>query len=126
MRYKPFCRNYTFCKFIYTAVLKTGANCYSLLSFNCHFSNSRRQRRRVVERSEPFYYRWLLVISIAVLYNWYIIIARSCFPELQTEYYVWWYVLDYLFDVIYVCDMGVQLRTGKKQHNANRLNALFN
>ncbi|XP_071848017.1 cyclic nucleotide-gated channel cone photoreceptor subunit alpha-like isoform X2 [Apostichopus japonicus] len=75
-------------------------------------NNSRRQRRRVVERSEPFYYRWLLVISIAVLYNWYIIIARSCFPALQTEYYVWWYVLDYLFDVIYVCDMGVQLRTG--------------
>ncbi|KAJ8028024.1 Cyclic nucleotide-gated olfactory channel [Holothuria leucospilota] len=75
-------------------------------------SSSKRRRLWVVERSEPIYYRWLFVISMAVLYNMLFIIARSCFADLQDDYTEVWFVLDYVFDFVYLCDMGVQLRTG--------------
>lgn len=80
---------------------------------SCSNANSSKRRRLwVVERSEPIYYRWLFVISMAVLYNMLFIIARSCFADLQDDYTEVWFVLDYVFDFVYLCDMGVQLRTG--------------
>ena len=66
------------------------------------------------------YYRWLFVISAAVLYNLTLIIARSVFWKLQDKYSVWWFVLDYMCDAIYLMDMFVQLRTGKiSERNLN-------
>ncbi|CAB1352714.1 unnamed protein product, partial [Coregonus sp. 'balchen'] len=44
------------------------------------------------------HYLWLFVIAIAVLYNWILIVARSCFDKLQTSDYFFWLVLDYLSD----------------------------
>ena len=59
-------------------------------------------------------YYWLLLITIAVLYNSFVIIARQTFNMLQTE--VWqiaiWMFFDYTSDLIYIVDMFVQFRTG--------------
>ncbi|XP_042334079.1 cyclic nucleotide-gated olfactory channel isoform X2 [Sceloporus undulatus] len=66
----------------------------------------------VVDPAGELYYRWLLVIAIPVLYNWSTLVARACFNELQRRYVVWWLVLDYLADSIYIADIVVRLRTG--------------
>ncbi|XP_061163715.1 cyclic nucleotide-gated cation channel alpha-3-like [Saccostrea echinata] len=66
----------------------------------------------VVDPSQSYYYRWLFVISLAVMYNIVIVIARSVFAELQTEYLALWMVLDYLSDFLYIMDMIISMRTG--------------
>ncbi|TNM85057.1 hypothetical protein fugu_009235 [Takifugu bimaculatus] len=55
----------------------------------------------VVSPSDNAYYRWLFVIAVAVLYNWFLVVARACFDKLQVENYICWLVLDYLSDLIY-------------------------
>ncbi|XP_033631451.1 cyclic nucleotide-gated cation channel alpha-3-like [Asterias rubens] len=66
----------------------------------------------VIEKSDVFYYRWLLVITLAVLYNMYTIIARVSFRDLQINFVYLWVVLDYMCDIVYIMDIGVQFRTG--------------
>ncbi|KAK5622640.1 hypothetical protein CRENBAI_000228 [Crenichthys baileyi] len=66
----------------------------------------------VVSPSDDAYYRWLFVIAIAVLYNWFLVVARACFDQLQESNYIWWLVLDYFSDTIYILDSFVRLRTG--------------
>nr|XP_054594727.1 cGMP-gated cation channel alpha-1 [Nothobranchius furzeri]XP_054594728.1 cGMP-gated cation channel alpha-1 [Nothobranchius furzeri] len=58
------------------------------------------------------YYHWLLIITIPVMYNWTLIIARACFEELQTDYLFLWFFLDFLSDTIYLLDMIFRTRTG--------------
>ena len=70
----------------------------------------------MIDPSSNIYYRWLGVISFAILYNLIIIIARSVFWKLQEDYLYTWLVLDYVCDVIYVMDIFVQLRTGELLH----------
>ncbi|CAG5132257.1 unnamed protein product, partial [Candidula unifasciata] len=69
-------------------------------------------RHFYVDPSDSFYYRWLFVISLAVLYNGVFIIARSVFWELQDRYYILWLCLDYVSDFIYALDIFIQFRTG--------------
>ncbi|XP_053297291.1 cyclic nucleotide gated channel subunit alpha 2b [Pleuronectes platessa] len=66
----------------------------------------------VVSPSDDAYYRWLSVIAIAVLYNWFLVVVRACFEELQVGNYICWLVLDYLSDTVYLMDTCVRLRTG--------------
>ncbi|KAM4547569.1 cyclic nucleotide-gated cation channel-like [Fundulus diaphanus] len=66
----------------------------------------------VVSPSDDVYYRWLFVIAVAVLYNWFLVVARACFDKLQVSNYICWLVLDYLSDTIYILDSFVRLRTG--------------
>ncbi|KAH9509970.1 Cyclic nucleotide-gated olfactory channel [Bulinus truncatus] len=66
-----------------------------------------------VDPSDSFYYRWLAVISLAVLYNVVFIIARSVFWELQNQFFILWLSLDYISDFIYALDIFIQFRTGK-------------
>nr|XP_057943086.1 cyclic nucleotide gated channel subunit alpha 2b [Doryrhamphus excisus] len=66
----------------------------------------------VVSPSDDAYYRWLFVIAIAVLYNWFLVVARACFDRLQVANYICWLVLDYLSDIVYIMDTCVRLRTG--------------
>ncbi|XP_041909255.1 cGMP-gated cation channel alpha-1 [Corvus hawaiiensis] len=47
-----------------------------------------------------------------VMYNWTMIIARACFDELQHDYLMAWFIIDYVSDAIYVADMFVRTRTG--------------
>ncbi|XP_015235190.1 PREDICTED: cyclic nucleotide-gated olfactory channel [Cyprinodon variegatus] len=66
----------------------------------------------VVSPSDDLYYRWLFFIAVAVLYNWFLVVARACFDKLQVSSYVCWLVLDYLSDAVYILDSFVRLRTG--------------
>lgn len=66
----------------------------------------------VVDPSDTFYYRWLLFVSCAVMYNVLFIISRSVFWELQDGYLPLWLTLDYLSDIMYIMDMFVSSRTG--------------
>ncbi|XP_019941183.1 cyclic nucleotide gated channel subunit alpha 2b [Paralichthys olivaceus] len=66
----------------------------------------------VVSPSDNAYYRWLFVIATAVLYNWFLVVARACFDKLQVSNYICWLVLDYLSDTVYLMDTCVRLRTG--------------
>ncbi|KAF8785190.1 Cyclic nucleotide-gated cation channel subunit like protein [Argiope bruennichi] len=65
-----------------------------------------------VDPSENFHYRWLSVISMALVYNLVMIIGRSVFWELQKLSPETWYCLDYLCDGIYLFDMVIHARTG--------------
>ena len=68
-------------------------------------------RNVVVDPSSDFYYRWLMIISLATLYNLTIIIARSLLPFLQEEHVVLWLTLDYICDFVYLLDMAVQAKS---------------
>ncbi|KAL3879497.1 hypothetical protein ACJMK2_031793, partial [Sinanodonta woodiana] len=66
----------------------------------------------VMDPSNNLYYRWLMFVSMAVLYNVIFIIVRAVFWELQDNYTALWLTLDYLSDFIYILDMWVSTRTG--------------
>ncbi|KAM6984490.1 cyclic nucleotide gated channel subunit alpha 2b [Tautogolabrus adspersus] len=66
----------------------------------------------VVSPADNAYYRWLFVIATAVLYNWFLVVARACFDKLQVGNYICWLVLDYMSDFVYIMDTCVRLRTG--------------
>ncbi|XP_054709555.1 cyclic nucleotide-gated cation channel subunit A-like [Uloborus diversus] len=69
-------------------------------------------RTLVVDPSENFHYRWLSVISIALVYNVVMIVGRSVFWELQRLSPITWYCLDYVCDAVYFIDMVIHARTG--------------
>ncbi|KAF7647180.1 hypothetical protein LDENG_00176230 [Lucifuga dentata] len=66
----------------------------------------------VIDPAGNTYYQWLFVITLPVMYNWTLIIARACFEELQTDYLVFWFFLDFVCDIIYLVDMIFRTRTG--------------
>uniref|UniRef100_A0A673N6A4 Cyclic nucleotide gated channel subunit alpha 1a n=1 Tax=Sinocyclocheilus rhinocerous TaxID=307959 RepID=A0A673N6A4_9TELE len=51
------------------------------------------------------------IITIPVMYNWTAIIARACFEELQHNYLLIWFLLDYTSDLLYLADMAFRART---------------
>ncbi|NXK05884.1 CNG3 protein, partial [Herpetotheres cachinnans] len=66
----------------------------------------------VIDPAGNMYYNWLFCITMPVMYNWTMIIARACFDELQHYYITVWFIIDYVSDAIYVADMFVRTRTG--------------
>uniref|UniRef100_A0A1I8GAP3 Cyclic nucleotide-binding domain-containing protein n=1 Tax=Macrostomum lignano TaxID=282301 RepID=A0A1I8GAP3_9PLAT len=63
----------------------------------------------VVDVSQPFYYRWLAVLSVAACYNLIFIVMRSAFTQIQEEYPIWpWFLLDYAADAVYAVDVYMQ------------------
>ncbi|NXJ73883.1 CNG3 protein, partial [Trogon melanurus] len=66
----------------------------------------------IIDPAGNVYYNWLFCITMPVMYNWTMIIARACFDELQHDYLVAWFIIDYISDAIYVADMFVRTRTG--------------
>ncbi|KAI5620136.1 hypothetical protein C0J50_20302, partial [Silurus asotus] len=66
----------------------------------------------VINPASNLYYQWLLLITLPVMYNWTLIIARACFEELQHEYLITWFFLDYICDLLYLADMAFRTRTG--------------
>ncbi|XP_034019952.1 cyclic nucleotide-gated channel rod photoreceptor subunit alpha isoform X2 [Thalassophryne amazonica] len=66
----------------------------------------------VIDPAGNTYYYWLFVITLPVMYNWTLIIARACFEELQTDYVVLWFILDFTADMTYIADMIFRTRTG--------------
>ncbi|XP_032231130.2 cyclic nucleotide-gated cation channel alpha-3 isoform X3 [Nematostella vectensis] len=57
-------------------------------------------------------YFWLLVVSLAVLYNCWAIILRTAFPQINDKITYIWLILDYSCDLIYIADILVSMRTG--------------
>lgn len=57
-------------------------------------------------------YYWLLIVSVAVVYNSWVLILRSSFPEIHKRHEIIWLTLDYLCDIIYILDFFVSSRTG--------------
>ncbi|XP_059210451.1 cyclic nucleotide-gated channel rod photoreceptor subunit alpha [Centropristis striata] len=66
----------------------------------------------VIDPAGNTYYHWLAVITIPVMYNWTLIIARACFEELQSDYLMQWFLVDLFSDAIYIADMIFRTRTG--------------
>ncbi|CAO1302725.1 unnamed protein product [Diamesa serratosioi] len=62
--------------------------------------------------SLPSYYRWLAVVSIAVLYNIIFVVGRAIFWEINRNASYLWYFLDYLCDFIYLVDTLVHAHEG--------------
>ncbi len=74
----------------------------------------RSMKEYVVDPSGQLDYWWSGVVSIAVLYNLVVIVARAVLSELQTaENVVRWATFDYISDLIYIADMAIKARTGK-------------
>ncbi|XP_073493844.1 cyclic nucleotide-gated channel alpha-2 [Phyllobates terribilis] len=84
-----------------------GANAQNKTSHRLKLSE-----RLVVDPSGKWYYRWLLVITLPVLYNWFLLVVRACFNDLQTSFIIVWLTLDYVCDVIYILDIIIRFRTG--------------
>ncbi|XP_004645721.1 cGMP-gated cation channel alpha-1 [Octodon degus] len=66
----------------------------------------------IIDPSGNTYYNWLFCITLPVMYNWTMIIARACFDELQSDYVGYWLFCDYASDIVYLLDMFVRTRTG--------------
>ena len=73
-----------------------------------------KRRRLIFNPMNIALYSWLIVVSIAVLYNLFVIIARQTFHQLQDASWKLgvWLILDYITDIIYVIDIVIQFRTG--------------
>ena len=101
----------------------TGPNIDSALGGGNNSSqNSERSRyrngglhkiRRVINPTGNVLYYWLALVTVAVLYNIFLIIARETFEQLQEDYLALWITLDYLCDLVYVGDMVIQFFTGR-------------
>uniref|UniRef100_A0A8C0YFV6 Cyclic nucleotide gated channel subunit alpha 1 n=1 Tax=Cyprinus carpio carpio TaxID=630221 RepID=A0A8C0YFV6_CYPCA len=83
-------------------------------NFNTNNNNNNEEPTeiQVVDPAGNMYYNWLFVITCPVMYNWVLIIARACYEELQTDYLILWFILDFLSDLVYVLDMVFRTRTG--------------
>ncbi|XP_050427217.1 cyclic nucleotide-gated cation channel alpha-3 isoform X2 [Adelges cooleyi] len=57
-------------------------------------------------------YYWNMVVSMAFLYNFWVIIYRFAFSEINRNTLVVWFCLDYLCDLLYVIDILFHFRTG--------------
>ncbi|XP_075235492.1 uncharacterized protein LOC142332762 [Lycorma delicatula] len=57
-------------------------------------------------------YYWSMVVSLAFLYNFWVIIYRFAFQEINKDSILVWFCLDYLADVLYLVDIMFHFRTG--------------
>ncbi|XP_073976004.1 cyclic nucleotide-gated cation channel subunit A-like [Rhodnius prolixus] len=65
-----------------------------------------------VDPSKPFHYRWLVLVTVAILYNLVFMIGRAVFWELNNLNPVLWYSLDYSCDLIYLLDTVIHAHEG--------------
>ncbi|CAF1298996.1 unnamed protein product [Rotaria sordida] len=56
-------------------------------------------------------YYWTSIISLAFLYNFWIIIFRFSFHELTSDNFILWFIFDYLCDFLYLMDIMFNFRT---------------
>lgn len=64
-----------------------------------------------IEPYSNFLYYWLYVVITAIHYNAWVIFLRIAFKDAQDEYQSFWMTLDYIFDIIYIIDIIICLRT---------------
>ena len=66
----------------------------------------------VFDPSGRFAYWWSAVVSVAFVYNFWVIIYRFAFDEINKNTIHIWFTLDYLADFLYVLDIAFHFRTG--------------
>ncbi|KAK3510937.1 hypothetical protein QTP70_027826 [Hemibagrus guttatus] len=66
----------------------------------------------IMDPATNMYYYWLIIMAVPAFYNLMMLVTRSCFNELQTDYTMLWVALDYTSDVIYYIDTFIRSRTG--------------
>ncbi|XP_047489099.1 cyclic nucleotide-gated cation channel alpha-3-like [Penaeus chinensis] len=57
-------------------------------------------------------YYWSVVVSLAFLYNLWVMVYRFAFQEITKDTILVWFCLDYFADLIYVLDIVFHFRTG--------------
>lgn len=71
----------------------------------------------IVVPDGKFNYYWLMLVTVAVLYNLWIPIARVAWLQIPIDKnYKMWMSVDFLFDTIYGIDIFVQMRTSYLEH----------
>lgn len=55
-----------------------------------------------------------LIVMLKMSYT--VSVFRACFEELQTDYLIMWFIVDFICDVIYIMDMVFRTRTGLNAH----------
>lgn len=71
----------------------------------------------IVVPDGKFNYYWLMLVTVAVLYNLWIPVARVAWLQVPIkENYKVWVPIDFLFDTIYGIDIIVQMRTSYLEH----------
>ncbi|XP_022181205.1 cyclic nucleotide-gated cation channel subunit A isoform X2 [Myzus persicae] len=76
-------------------------------SSNCFWSSS-----FVVDPTTHFHYKWLMLVTVTILYNLVFVIGRGVFWELNNAMPTIWWILDYASDGIYVVDTLVHAHEG--------------
>ncbi|XP_064366198.1 cyclic nucleotide-gated cation channel alpha-4 [Dromaius novaehollandiae] len=66
----------------------------------------------ILDPSGDWYYWWISAMVLPILYNWTILICRSCFTDVQEQHVLLWLSLDYLCDALYLLDIAVRFHTG--------------
>lgn len=66
----------------------------------------------VFDPSGRFAYWWSFVVSIAFLYNFWVIIYRFEFGDIEANNMAIWFTLDYTADLLYALDIVFHFRTG--------------
>lgn len=78
-------------------------------------SSDRRQGCRwtfVFDPAGRLCYYWSLIVSLAFLYNLWVMVYRFAFQEITWDTILVWFALDYFADLIYVVDILFHFRTG--------------
>ncbi|XP_076370228.1 cyclic nucleotide-gated cation channel subunit A-like [Tachypleus tridentatus] len=66
----------------------------------------------VFDPSGKLCYYWSMIVSIAFLYNLWVIIYRFSFQEINKDTLVAWFTLDYITDFLYILDICFHFRAG--------------
>ncbi|OWA53501.1 Cyclic nucleotide-gated cation channel alpha-3 [Hypsibius exemplaris] len=66
----------------------------------------------VFDPSGRLAYYWSMVVSVAFLYNLWVIVYRFSFHEINRQSASVWMPLDYFADFLYLCDIAFNFRTG--------------
>ena len=57
-------------------------------------------------------YWWSFIVSLAFIYNFWVMIYRFAFEEINYDNIAVWFTLDYISDLLYVLDIAFHFRTG--------------
>lgn len=80
--------------------------------FDWNSSHHRRtQCSFIFDPSGRLAYYWTSIISLAFLYNFWVIIFRFSFYELTAENFLLWFIFDYTCDFLYLMDIMFNFRT---------------
>ncbi|CAF0923247.1 unnamed protein product [Rotaria sp. Silwood1] len=87
---------------------------FEKFDFNSPITRRTHSSRRftfIFDPSGRLAYWWTSIISLAFLYNFWIIIFRFSFHELTHENFLIWFIFDYSCDFLYLMDIMFNFRT---------------